>query len=217
MPQLKTRVDVNDNEIELNDAVFASFAVTVTIPSTGKIEGRGRLTVQSFEGKTPIIGNGTYIHPSADVFGDVTVGKECWIGPGARIRGDYGSIIIGSCTSVEDNCVIHARPDDTTRIGDWVTLGHASIIHNATIRNWAIVGMGSIVSDWAVIGEWAVVAEGAVVRQHQEIDDRQIAVGVPARVASKRVSDEYLREWTRWKRVYVDLARRYPDGLGAKK
>jgi phenylacetic acid degradation protein len=172
------------------------------------------LTVSSFEGKTPIIGRGTYVHPSADVFGDVTIGEECWIGPGARIRGDYGTILIGNRSSVEDNCVIHARPEETTRIGDWVTLGHGAIIHNATIEDWVIVGMGGIVSDWAVVGEWAAVGEGAVVRQHGKVPERGIAVGVPARVIEKRVTDEYVEEWTRWKRVYVDLARRYPAGLG---
>jgi carbonic anhydrase/acetyltransferase-like protein (isoleucine patch superfamily) len=172
------------------------------------------LTVRSFEGKVPRIGRGTYVHPSADVFGDVAIGEECWIGPGARIRGDYGTIEIGDRTSVEDNCVIHARPDETTRIGDWVTVGHGSIIHNATIRDWAIIGMGGVVSDWAVVGEWAVVAEGAVVRQSAEIPERGIAVGVPARVIEKRVSDEYVRQWTDFKGVYVGLARRYPTGLG---
>ena len=95
-----------------------------------------------------------------------------------------------------------------------MTLGHGSIIHNATLHDWVIVGMGGIVSDWAVVGEWAVVAEGAVVRQRAEIPERRIAVGVPARIAEKRVTDEYVEEWTRWKRVYVDLARRYPEGLG---
>ncbi len=172
------------------------------------------MTVSSFEGSTPLIGRGTYIHPSADVFGDVTIGEECWIGPGARIRGDYGTIRIGNRSSVEDNCVIHARPGEITRIGDWVTLGHASIIHNATIRDWVIVGMGGIVSDWAVVGEWAVVAEGAVVPQHAEIPERAIAMGVPAKLARKRIGKEYEAEWTRWKKVYVDLARRYPGGLG---
>jgi phenylacetic acid degradation protein len=171
------------------------------------------VTVRSFEGKAPILGEGTYVHPSADVFGDVTIGEECWIGPGARIRGDYGTILIGSRSSIEDNCVIHARPRETTRIGSWVTLGHGSIIHNATIHDWVIVGMGGIVSDWAVVGEWAVVAEGAVVRQRARIPGRGIAVGVPARVIEKPVSDEYVEEWTRFKRVYVDLARRYPGGL----
>jgi len=172
------------------------------------------MSVRSFEGKTPRIGKETWIHPSADVFGDVTIGERCWIGPGARIRGDYGAILIGSNTAVEDNCVIHARPDEQTRIGDWVTLGHGSIVHNATLADWATVGMGGIVSDWAVVGEWAVVAEGAVVRQNMEIPERRIAVGVPARVIEKRVDDAYREQWTHFKGIYVDLARRYPAGLG---
>ena len=87
------------------------------------------------------------------MFGDVTIGEECWIGPGARIRGDYGAIIIGSRSSVEDNCVIHARPEETSRIGDWVTLGHGSIIHNATIEDWVIVGMGGIGSRLAQLAK----------------------------------------------------------------
>jgi carbonic anhydrase/acetyltransferase-like protein (isoleucine patch superfamily) len=173
------------------------------------------MAVQEFEGKAPRIGRGTYVHPSADVFGDVEIGEECWIGPGARIRGDYGTILIGSRTAVEDNCVIHARPGDVTRIGDWVTLGHGSIVHNATIHDWAILGMGSIVSDWSEVGEWAVVAEGAVVQQRAEIPERAIVVGVPARVIDKRVEQPFVDEWTRFKAIYVDLARRYPEGLRA--
>ena len=172
------------------------------------------MTIQAFEDRVPRIGEGTWVHPSADVFGDVVVGEACWIGPGARIRGDYGTIHIGSHCAVEDNCVIHARPDDVTRIGDWVTLGHGSIVHNATIRDWAVLGMGSIVSDWAEIGEWAVVAEGAVVRQRLAIPERAIAVGVPARVIDKRVDDDYVRDWTRFKKIYVSLAGRYSRGLG---
>ena len=172
------------------------------------------MTVRAFEGKTPVFGAGTYVHPSADVFGDVETGEMCWIGPGARIRGDYGRIEIGSHTSVEDNCVIHARPDEVTRIGDRVTLGHACIIHNATIRDWAVIGMGGIVSDWADVGVWAVVAEGAVVRQNASVPDRGIAVGVPARVIDKKVTDEYVEQWTVFKEMYAGLARRYPEGLG---
>jgi phenylacetic acid degradation protein len=172
------------------------------------------LTIASFEGKTPHIGAGTYVHPSADVFGDVTIGQGCWIGPGARIRGDYGSIVIGDHSSVEDNCVIHARPGEQTTIGDWVTIGHGAVIHNVKrLHDYAIIGMGAVVSDWAEVGHWAVVGEGAVIRQGQVIPDEHIAVGVPARVLEKRVSDEYKAEWTRFKGIYVDLARRYPTGF----
>jgi phenylacetic acid degradation protein len=172
------------------------------------------LTVARFEGKTPRIGAGSYVHPSADVFGDVTLGQGCWIGPGARIRGDYGAIVIGDYTSVEDNCVIHARPGERTTIGNWVTIGHGAVIHNVKLlHDFAIIGMGAVVSDWAEVGSWAVVGEGAVVRQGQSIPDEHIAVGVPARVLEKQISDEYKAEWTRFKETYVDLARRYPSGF----
>ena len=111
------------------------------------------MTVASFEGKIPRIGEGSYVHPSADVFGDVTIGRGCWVGPGARIRGDYGTIVLGDYCSVEDNCVIHARPGEQTTIGDWVTLGHGAVIHNVKlVGDYAIIGMGGIVSDWVVIG-----------------------------------------------------------------
>jgi len=171
------------------------------------------MTIGSFEGKSPQIGSGTYVHPSADVLGDVTIGKGCWIGPGARIRGDYGAILIGDYCSVEDNCVIHVRPGERTTIGSWVTIGHSAVIHNVKeIHDYVIVGMGGVVSDWAIVGEWSVVGEGAVVRQGQRIPAEQIAVGVPARVLDKTVSDDYKAEWTHFKKTYVDLARRYREG-----
>jgi len=171
------------------------------------------MTVASFEGKTPRIGEGTYVHPSADVFGDVTIGRGCWIGPGVRIRGDYGRIVIGDYCSVEDNCVIHARPGEQATIGDWVTIGHGAVIHNVRrIDDYAVIGMGAVVSDWAVVGRWAVVGEGAVVRQGQEVPPEHIAVGVPARVLERTVDEAYREQWTRFKRLYVDLARRYPAG-----
>ena len=172
------------------------------------------MTICAFEDRVPVIGEGTWVHPSADVIGNVIIGDHCWIGPGARLRGDYGTIHVGSNTAVEDNCVIHARPDDVTRIGAWVTLGHGAIVHNAMIADWAILGMGSIVSDWAEIGTWAVVAEGAVVRQGLCIPERSIAVGVPARVIDKPVDDAYVEDWTRFKKIYVGLTERYARGLG---
>jgi len=171
------------------------------------------MTIATFEGKRPQIGAGTYLHPSADVFGDVTIGEACWIGPGARIRGDYGTIVIGHHCSVEDNCVIHVRPGERTTIGNWVTIGHAAVIHNVRmIHDYVIVGMGAVVSDWAVVGRWGVVGEGAVVRQGQEIPAEHIAVGVPARVLDKTVSEDYKAQWSRFKETYVELASRYRAG-----
>ena len=171
------------------------------------------MSIYAFENKQPTIGKGSFIYESADVIGNVKLGKNCYIGPGARIRGDYGTITIGDNTAIEENVVIHARPNDITVIGSHVTIGHAAIIHNATINDWAVIGMGSIVSDWAEIGQWAVVAEGAVVKNKQKIPDKSIAVGIPAKIISE-TSAEYEKQWTEFKNIYVDLAReRLPNSL----
>ena len=169
--------------------------------------------ISTFEGKTPVIEDGSFVHPSADVIGNVRIGSGCWIGPGARLRGDYGRIVIGDNTSVEDNCVIHARPDDQTTIGDWVTMGHGAIVHNAIVHDWVVLGMGSIVSDWAVVGEWTAVAEGAVVTQRQEIPADSIVVGTPARILAKKIDEAYKAKWREFKKIYVGLAARYQTGL----
>lgn len=171
------------------------------------------MAIRAFEGKSPVLGEGTYVDPSADVLGDVTLGRGCWVGPGARLRGDYGTIVIGDFTAVEDNCVVHARPGETTRLGSWVTVGHGAIVHNVgVIEDYAVVGMGAVVSDWARVGRWAVIGEGAVVRQGQEIPPEAIAVGVPARVLDRRVDEAFQAEWLRFKEIYADLAGRYPRG-----
>lgn len=170
------------------------------------------MAVYEFEGRRPKIGSNVYVHPSADVIGLVTLGDDCYVAPGARLKGDYGEIVIGRGTSIEENCVVHARPDQATRIGDYVTVGHGSIIHTATIHDYAVVGMGSIISDWAVVGEWAAIGEGAVVTQSTEIPPGKVAVGVPAKVVGD-IKQEWKELWGSYKHVYVDLARRYPGGL----
>ena len=170
------------------------------------------MALYEFEGKRPIVGKETYVSETADVIGDVVIGDECFIGPGARIKGDYGKVRIGSGSSVQENCIIHARPDERCVVGDSVTVGHGAILHNCTVKEGAIIGMGSIVSDWAVIGREALVAEGCVVRQFQEVPDRHVATGVPARTA-KLESDRLEKEWPLYKNVYVDLAKRYQKSL----
>jgi carbonic anhydrase/acetyltransferase-like protein (isoleucine patch superfamily) len=171
-----------------------------------------RVVVYRFGGKEPRIGERTYVSSSAEVIGDVSIGKQCYIGPGARIRGDYGKIVIGNKSSVEENCVIHARPSETCRVGNMVTVGHGSILHNCTVKDYAVIGMGAIVSDYAVVGVWSVVGEGCVVKNNQVIENNTVVVGVPAKVVGE-VSEEYKRLWTHYKNIYVKLARIYPKEL----
>jgi carbonic anhydrase/acetyltransferase-like protein (isoleucine patch superfamily) len=145
---------------------------------------------------------------SAEVIGKVTIGINCYIGPGAKIRGDYGEIEIGDYSIIEENCVLHARPNEKCTIGERVTIGHGAIIHNAVIKDWAVVGMGAIVSDYAKVGIWSVVGEGCMVRNNQEIPDGKVAVGVPAKVIAD-VREDYKELWTSYKHLYAELALKY--------
>ena len=94
-----------------------------------------------------------------------------------------------------------------------VTVGHSSVIHNVKlIDDFAVIGMAAVVSDYAVVGKWAAVGEGAVVKNRQEIPAEKIAVGVPAKVVSDIASD-YKNQWTKFKEIYVELAKAYKDNL----
>ncbi len=166
------------------------------------------MAIYEFEGRKPVISEKAYVFPNATVIGDVRIGDETWIGPGAVLRGDYGTIDLGSCTAIEDNCVIHARPGETTTIGDHVTIGHLSVIHTGRIRDWAVIGMNSTVSDFAEIGEWSAIGEGAVVKARDKIENRSVAVGVPAKVVGK-VTQEYIDKWIGYKKNYNTFCQRY--------
>ncbi len=171
------------------------------------------MAIFEFDGHRPQIGSRCYVADSAEVIGNVTLGEGCYVGPGAVIRGDYGQIVIGANTGVEENVVIHARPEDICTIGEWVTLGHGCIIHTAKkIDDYAVIGMGAIVSDWAVVGSWAAVGEGAVVRNKQEIPAGGIAVGVPCKVIAE-TSDEWRKTWMHFKERYQDFAHTYRERL----
>ncbi len=170
------------------------------------------MTIYEFEGRVPIIGKSSYVSSSASVIGKVTIGEECYIAPGAVVKGDYGEIRIGDGCSVQDNVIIHARPAEITIIGNNVTLGHGCIVHNATIKDEAVIGMGAIVSDYAVVGKWCIVGEGAVVRARFEIPDERIVVGIPAKEIGA-VQEKHKEELSRFKSIYRDLAGRYPSGL----
>ncbi|MCD6111282.1 MAG: gamma carbonic anhydrase family protein [Thermoplasmata archaeon] len=171
------------------------------------------MAIYTFEGRVPQIGEGSFVHELATVIGDVRIGKKCFIAPGAVLRGDYGTIILGDGVSVEDNVVIHARPGEMTKIGDRATLGHGCVIHNCEIGEDVVVGMGAVVSDYAKVGRWAVVAEGAVVKNRDVIEDETIVAGIPAKPIGK-VNEAYKETWSKFKGIYSSLAsKRYPEGL----
>lgn len=166
------------------------------------------MSVYEFENRKPAISAKAFVFDNAVVIGDVTIGDYVWIGPGAVLRGDYGSIKVGDYSAIEDNCVIHARPGEKTEINQHATIGHLSTIHTATIGSWAVIGMGSTVSDFAEIGEWSVVAEGAVVKARSKVPDGAIAAGIPAAVIGN-INDDYKKLWTEYKANYNSFSDRY--------
>ncbi len=161
-----------------------------------------------FDGKEPVVGDGSYVSETALVIGDVRIGCGCYVGHGAILRGDYGVIEVGDECVVEEGVIIHAPPDEKCAISRGVSIGHGAIVHAGTIGDLAGIGMGAILSLRSAIGREAIVAEGAVVKQGQKIDDGIIVAGNPAKRI--RVVSEKDREfWAYTRKVYSDLAKRY--------
>jgi carbonic anhydrase/acetyltransferase-like protein (isoleucine patch superfamily) len=168
----------------------------------------GGKMLYSFRNREPEIGKGTYVSENAFVVGDVKIGDNCYIGHGAILRGDYGSIEIGSGTAIEEGVVIHAPPNDACRIGEKVTVGHGAIIHSSSIGNFAVIGMGAIVSMNAEVGEEAIIAEGSVVKMKQKVPSRVVIGGNPAKKV-REITDEDKKFWDWGKQIYAELAREY--------
>jgi len=162
-----------------------------------------------FGDRRPTVAPTAYISDSARVIGDVVIGEDCYIGHGVILRGDYGSIRIGPGTAIEENAVVHIRPDGISLIGERVTIGHGAIIHGNRIADYAVIGMGAVIGFDAEIGVWCIVGEGCVVPQGKHIPAEKVVWGIPARI-SGIVKQRHKEFWTYGKQLYVDLARQYP-------
>lgn len=168
------------------------------------------MAVYQYGNHIPVIGNNCYISDSARVIGDVTIGDNCYVGHGSIIRGDYGKIIIGQGSAVEENAVLHIRPNGVLELGESVTIGHGAIVHCRKIKSHAVIGLGAKVSFDAEIGSWAIVAEGCVVPRSSIIPDEKIVSGVPCEILGS-VEKKHKDFWTYGKQLYVDLAKEYPE------
>jgi len=161
-----------------------------------------------FDGNQPQIGQETYVSETAVVVGAVAIGNNCYIGHGTVLRGDYGRIVIGNGTAVEEGVVIHAPPGESCTIGNRVTIGHGAIIHSRDIGDSAVIGMGAIISIRAEVGMDAIVAEGAVVKRGDKVEVGKVVAGNPARIV--RDTSEQDKEYWNWaKDIYIDLAKKY--------
>lgn len=162
----------------------------------------------AFDNRKPMTGRHTYISEHALVIGDVVIGDNCYIGHGAILRGDYGAIVVGAGTAVEEGVIIHAPPGEVSRIGERVTIGHGAIIHSASIGDLSVIGMGAILSIRSEIGGNTIVAEGSVVRMRQIIPEGVVVGGNPAKTIRK-ITQKDVEYWAMAKELYIDLAKKY--------
>lgn len=172
-------------------------------------------------GKRPQLGPGCFVAPGARVIGDVIMGEGTTVWFNAVLRGDnLQPIRIGRFTNVQDGCILHTEDERGTVLGDYVTMGHRSIVHCATVHDRCLIGNGAIVLDGATVGPDAIVAAGAVVPPGAVIPPRSMAMGVPARVV-RQLRDEELADIVQSAEDYYHRAQRYladgwaPDGGGA--
>lgn len=158
-----------------------------------------------FNGYKPVIHRSAFIHPNATVTGNVIIGKDVYVGPGAAIRGDWGEIIIEDGCNVQENCTIHMFPGTTVLLKESAHIGHGAIVHGATIGRNSLIGMNSVVMDNVVIGDECIIGSLAFVPADTIIENRKVVVGNPAK-AIKDVSDEMIK----WKTMGTQLYQQLP-------
>jgi carbonic anhydrase/acetyltransferase-like protein (isoleucine patch superfamily) len=157
-----------------------------------------------FNGYIPVIDKTSFIHPNATVTGNVIIGKNVYVGPGAAIRGDWGQIIIEDGCNVQENCTIHMFPGTTVLLKKGAHVGHGAIIHGATLGENCLIGMNSVIMDNVIIGDECIVGALSFIPAETQIEKRKVVVGNPAK-AIKDVSDEMIAWKTKGTELYQQL------------
>ncbi len=170
--------------------------------------------VFSFDGFIPVIHESAFIHPNATVTGNVVIGRDVSVGPGAAIRGDWGGVVIEDGCNVQEGCVIHMFPGVTVVLEQSAHIGHGAVVHGARIGENALVGMNAVVMDNAVVGAGCIVGALCLVPSKMEIPPRKVVVGNPAKIV-KDVSDEMLAWKTEGTALYQALPARLHATLEA--
>lgn len=166
----------------------------------------------AFKGFIPVVHPSAYVHPQAAVTGNVIIGKEVYIGPGAALRGDWGGIVIKDGCNVQENCTIHMFPGVTVVLEESAHIGHGAIIHGAHIGRNVMIGMNSVIMDEAEIGDESIVGALSFVKAKMIIPPRSLVVGNPAKIV-KEVSDEMIAWKTKGTQLYQTLPQDLRDHL----
>ncbi len=165
------------------------------------------LRVYAIDGIVPVVDPTAFVHPTAVLIGDVIVGPDCYVGPCASLRGDFGRLILERGANLQDTCVMHGFPGTDTVVEEDGHVGHGAVLHGCRIGKNALIGMNAVIMDNAVIGESAIIAACAFVKAGVEIPARSLAAGMPAKVI-RQLSDEEIAWKLEGTHTYQDLTRR---------
>ncbi len=160
--------------------------------------------IYEFKGFIPVVHESAFVHPQAAVTGNVIIGKNVYIGPGAAIRGDWGGIVIEDGCNVQENCTIHMFPGVTVTLKEAAHIGHGAIVHGATIGYNAMIGMNSVIMDNVIIGDESIVGALSFIKANTTIPPRSLVVGNPGKVI-KQLSDEMIAWKTKGTALYQKL------------
>ncbi len=168
----------------------------------------------SFDSFVPVVHESAFVHPNATVVGNVIIGRDVYIGPGAVIRGDWGGVEIADGCNVQEGCVIHMFPGVTVRLEESAHIGHGAVVHGAHIGRNVLIGMNAVVMDHADIGDESIVGALCFVPTEMRVPARSVVVGNPAKIV-KQVSDEMLEWKTEGTALYQALPSRLRASLQA--
>lgn len=168
--------------------------------------------IYEFQGYIPVVHESSFVHPLAAVTGNVIIGKNCYIGPGAAIRGDWGQIILEDGVNVQENCTVHMFPGKSITLKESAHVGHGAIIHGANLGRNCLIGMNTVIMDDAEIGDESIVGAMAFVKAETIIPQRSLVVGNPAKVI-KQVSDEMIAWKTKGTQLYQQLPKDCHESL----
>ncbi|MBK6936636.1 MAG: transferase hexapeptide repeat family protein [Chitinophagaceae bacterium] len=157
-----------------------------------------------YKGIRPVVHPTSFVHPQAAVTGNVIIGRDCYIGPFAALRGDWGQIIIEDGCNIQENCTIHMFPGTTVLLKEGAHIGHGAIVHGGTIGKNCLVGMNAVIMDNVELGDECIVGALTFVKENEVIPPRSIIVGNPGKII-KQVSDEMLAWKTEGTKLYQQL------------
>lgn len=157
-----------------------------------------------FKGFRPVVHESSFVHPQACITGNVVIGMNVYIGPGAALRGDWGGIIVEDGCNVQENCIIHMFPGITVTLKVNAHIGHGAIIHGATIGKNSLIGMNSVIMDQVEIGDECIVGALSFIKSNEKIPSRSVVAGNPAKII-KQVNDEMIRWKTEGTLLYQNL------------